>query len=190
MMKQWCFLTLVVLAALAGTLSIGWASQWKLVFEDNFDKQDLSREWTLIRGKASIRVGRLFMQGTTLLLASQPFAADVRIEFTAEADPTTPPCDLSATVAANPIHGWGHLLAFGGKGNRANQITGGGVQVVDDAPKFVIDHGKKCRVAASRESKKLTLSVDGHVVLEAKSDSLLTGPWLDNRGLVEWNVRG
>lgn len=163
-------------------------AQWKLAWEDNFDRADVGPDWLAVSGKASIRDGRLLLEGGgATLLTARTFAPDVRLEFDAEAMPGLPPCDLSATIGANKDHGYGYLLAFGGQNNRVNQLLGSGVHQVDRKPKLLIEHGKKYHIIAQEEGKRLTCSVNGITILDAVSTDLAAGPGFDRVGLVTWN---
>jgi len=160
---------------------------WNMVWQDNFDRDEVGADWLLVGGKASIRDGRLLLEGGgATLLTARTFAPDVRLEFEAEALPGVPPCDLSATIGANKVHGYGYLLAFGGQSNRVNQILGPGVRHVDSKPAFVIEHGKVYHITAQQEGGRLTYTVNGAVILDAATKDLAVGPGFDRVGLVTW----
>ena len=75
---------------------------WKLVWQDDFNRKELGDAWYLRRGIAQIRDGRLFLSGKgATALVDRGFAPDVRLEFTAEANPMLPPCDLSAALGSS-----------------------------------------------------------------------------------------
>jgi hypothetical protein len=131
--------------------------------------------------------GRLFLTGGgATILIDRPFASDVRIEFTAEANPELPPCDLSVAMGANRLWGYYYLLAFGGQSNRRNQLLGGpGAR--DTKPPFLIEHGKTYSMQATKEGSRITYVVNGTKLLDMTDDDVVGGPGFDLLGLVTWN---
>jgi hypothetical protein len=184
-MAVWKLLA-VVFVVFAGVVGVS-ADQWKLVWQDNFDRSELGTDWYLVTGEVLLQSGRLLLKGAgATVVTERTFAADVRIEFDAEADPKTQPCDLSATIAASKEFGYGYLFAFGGANNQVNQILGFGVTVVDSKPKLLIKLGRVYHIAAIKEGKRLVYTVDGEKILEASADDPVSGPGFDRVGLVTW----
>jgi len=169
-------------------VSCSCAADWQLVWQDEFNRSEVGDGWIMPRGtSASIEDGRLLLEGGgATLITQRGFKADVRIEFDAEAKPGVPPCDLSATIGANTVHGYGYLFAFGGQSNQKNQLLGRGVHQVVDDPPFLIEHGKVYHMVAQKEGRHLTYTVDGVTILDAESDDPLGGPGFDRVGLVTW----
>ncbi len=160
---------------------------WVVAFEDAFDRPEIGADWEVLSGEAVISGGRLLLRGAgATLLCTRPFAADVTLEFEAEADPSMPPCDLSAGLAAPRDYGWGYLIAFGGQSNRVNQILGPGVRVVDEKPPFVIEHGRRYLISARKEGRVLSLTVDGRELLRAETHDPLVGPGFNRVALITW----
>ena len=161
---------------------------WKLVLEDDFERSEVGPGWSARSGKASIQGGRLVLEGAgATILSTRGLAPDVRLEFEAEANPDLPPCDLSAALCGSELWGYHYLLAFGGNSNQVNQILGAGVRAVDPKPPFLIEHGKRYRISATKEGRRLCLEVDGRTVLEAEDPDPVGGPGFDRVGLVTWN---
>lgn len=162
-------------------------SRWKLAWQDDFDRAELGPAWSIVAGEARIVDGRFFLTGGgATALIDRSFAADVRIAFTARANPEAPPCDLSVAMAANRLWGYHYLLAFGGHSNRANQIIGGpGIR--DDEPPFLIEHGKTYAIQATKEGPRLSLVVNGTTLLDMIDPDPVGGPGFDLVGLVTWN---
>lgn len=162
---------------------------WQLAWEDNFDRVEVGDGWLVTSGKASIRDGRLLLEGGgATILTTRPFKPDVMLEFDAQAVPGVPACDLSATIGGNPDHGYGYLFAFGARYNQVNQLLGRGVRQVDEKPPFVIEHGKTYHIVARQEGKRLTYTVNGVKLLDAVTDGLAAGPGFDRVGLVTWTA--
>jgi hypothetical protein len=161
---------------------------WKLVWEDDFDREQLGDDWVVCRGKAEVRDGRLFLHGKgATALVDRGFRPDVLLEFVAEANPELPPCDLSAALGSSTFWGYGYLLAFGGNNNQLNQILGGGARKVDNDPPFLIEHGKQYRCVAIKEGRRLAYRVNGVDLLESSDPDPVGGPGFDRVGLVTWN---
>ena len=180
-----------ILTALAAAqfVSPSWAEEpvWKLVWQDDFGRTEVGQDWHVCRGTASIREGRLLLEGAgATIVTERRFAPDVRIEFDAEAEPGVPPCDLSAALAASKDFGYGYLYAFGGANNRVNQLLGPGVRLVDPKPKFLIEHGKLYHIVAQKEGKRLTCRVNGETILEVTTPDPAGGPGFDRVGVVTW----
>lgn len=165
---------------------------WKLSFSDTFDRAEIGPDW--ITGAAEIVDGRLRFgtDGEHLALIHRHFAADVRVEFEAQALPDRAPCDLSIglgcgkTADAYEFH---YLLAFGGNFNSINQIQGGRDMkwVQDWGPRRRIQPQTRHHVCATKEGTTLTLEVDGEVLLTTTDRDPLGGPGYDMVGLVTWN---
>ena len=92
----WCFLFCFTFSVMADPDS----DEWRLVWQDDFQRVEPGDGWYVVQGDASIVDGRLKLEGDgAIILINRSFAPDVRLEFDAEADPARPPCDLSATLA-------------------------------------------------------------------------------------------
>ncbi|MHC4740819.1 MAG: hypothetical protein ACYS8Z_02840 [Planctomycetota bacterium] len=164
---------------------------WVLKFSDDFERDELGGRWT--SNDAVIRDGRLLVgvKGPACAKLVAGFPSDVRIEFTAEAYEGRPPCDLSVTLAAERFRemSWNYLLAFGGVNNTVNKLTGGrrlkGMR--DENPKRLIEPGRVYEMVAFKEGKRLSLIVDGEVLLEGEDEEIMGGPGFDAVGLVTWH---
>jgi hypothetical protein len=176
-MRRWSCACVLLIAAAANAAD---ESQWKLVFEDHFQRAEPGPDWVKA-DKVSIVNGRLFLKGRTDATINRSFAPDVKVEFVAEADPKEPPCDLSVSLAGQ------HLLAFGGGNNQFNQIVGGGAQARDNKPPFLIETGKKYKLVAVKEGPKLAYYCNDTKLLEAAVADPLGGPGFDHVTLVTWN---
>ncbi|MCC6483270.1 MAG: hypothetical protein IT209_00355 [Armatimonadetes bacterium] len=162
-------------------------AQWKLVWSDDFQRDEVGLEWKAVNGEISIENGRLHLTGSGVFaIIDRGFKPDVRLEFDAEADPRYPPVDLSAGLAASSEYGYRYLLAFGGQNNRVNQIVGPGFSVVDQHPKVLIRQGETYHISATKEGRELTLRVNGKVLVHATVRDPLGGPGFDRAGIVTW----
>lgn len=163
------------------------ADEWRLAWSDSFDRPTLGDGWLLRSGDARIADGRLVLTGAgALLLINRPFASDVRLEFTAQAHPDAPPCDLSAGLACNPLTGYQYLLAFGGNNNRWNQILGARL-ARDERPRLLIEPGRRYHLRAEKAGSRLMLCADGQKLVETTDDDPVGGPGFDRVGLITWN---
>ncbi len=163
------------------------ANDWHLAWMDTFDRTEIGQDWHLVKGKASIQQGKLFLKGAgATIVSTLSFKHDVKIEFDAQADPSTPPCDLSATIGANEEFGYGYLFAFGGANNQVNQILGFREKVVDTKPRLLIEPEKTYHIVALKEGKRLAYIVNGNTVVQAVTQDPIGGPGFDKVGLVTW----
>ncbi len=176
-MRRWLCACVLVFVAAAHAAE---ESQWKLVFEDHFQRAEVGPDWVKA-DNVSIVNGRLFLKGRADARLTRGYPGDVKVEFVAEADPNQPPCDLAATLAN------AFLMAFGGGNNTFNQITGAGVTVRDNNPPFLIEHGKKYKLVAVKEGPMLILYCNDRKLLEAKAADPLGGPEFDGVALTTWN---
>jgi len=169
----------------------GLADTWVLKFEDDFEREELGDDW--VTNDAVIREGRLLLgvKGPACAKLVHPFPADVRIQFTAQAYETRPPCDLSVTLAAERFRAmsWNYLLAFGGVNNTVNKLTGGRrlAGMRDENPARLIELGRVYDIVAVKEGKGLSLIVDGKLLLEGRDEEVMGGSGFDAVGLVTWN---
>ncbi len=164
---------------------------WEKVWQDDFNRETLGDNWVLRGGghcSAKIVDGQLHLDGGgATLLVNRPFAPDVKLTFTAMADPDDPPCDLSAGMACSPFLGYGHLLAFGGTNNQANQILGLSAHKRHFEPDMLIEHGRTYKMEAIKEGPRLAYYADGKLLVEAMAHDVLGGPGFDHVALVTWN---
>ncbi len=164
---------------------------WILSFQDDFERTELGGDWT--SNDAVISKGRMLVGSNQPACAkiTKSFPTDVKIEFDAEAFEGKPPCDLSVTFAAERLSSmsWNYLLAFGGENNTVNKIIGGrklkGMR--DKNPKILIEPKRKYHIVATKEGKRLSLVLDGELLLEGHDDQVMGGPGFDALGLVTWN---
>ncbi|MDH7601829.1 MAG: hypothetical protein QHI38_06750, partial [Armatimonadota bacterium] len=111
-----CIRVFLIVSAILGALNTSDAqtAEWQLVWTDTFDRSEIGRDWHLVKGEARLKDGKLFLKGAgATIVTTLSFKPDVRIEFDALADPSVPPCDLSATIGASEEFGYGYLFAFG-----------------------------------------------------------------------------
>ncbi len=164
---------------------------WTLSFQDDFERKELGGNWT--SNDAVISKGRMLVGSDQPACAkiTKSFPTDVKIEFDAEAFEAKPPCDLSVTLAAERLSAmdWNYLLAFGGENNTVNKIIGGRKlkAVRDKNPERLIEPKRKYHIVAAKEGKRLSLVLDGELLLEAYDDQIMGGPGFDAVGLVTWN---
>ncbi|MHC4177945.1 MAG: DUF6250 domain-containing protein, partial [Planctomycetota bacterium] len=176
---------LPVVAGLLATAGTLWAE------ELDFQRAELGDDWT--SNDAAIRDGRMLLGRGRPACAKvvRPFPADVRIEFDAQAVEGRPPCDLSVTLAAERFKqmSFNYLLAFGGVHNTVNKLTGGRelTGTYDKKPKRLIEPGRTYHMVATKEGKRLSLLVDGILLLEGTDEQIMGGPAFDAVGLVTWN---
>ncbi len=164
---------------------------WDLAFQDDFERTEVGENW--VSNDAAIVSGRLLIGANHPACAkiTTPFPGDVKVEFIAQAYERKPPCDLSVTLAAERLStmSWNYLLAFGGVNNTVNKLTGGrklrGMR--DEHPERLIEPGRVYHIEAVKEGKRLTMHVDGILLLSGEDEEIMGGPGFDAVGLVTWN---
>jgi len=178
-------LTAAALTALLAACAQG--AEWDLVYEDDFEREEVGEVYRPSRAELSIEDGALLIEGGgASCIIEKPFAPDVRLEFDTWSKPDRPACDLSAVMAVNPLGGYSYLLAFGGRSNQAHQLIGHNVGHVIDNPSRVIEHGQRYHMVATKEGKTLTYEVDGEVLLQDTDPDVLGGPGFDRIGFITW----
>lgn len=184
-MRRW-FCSAALSLAMLVRPAMASGEDWKLVFEDNFERAEPGPNYLCHAGTLRIQDGRLLLLGSgSVALIDRPWAMDVQVEFDAEAWPEELPCDLSVTINSNREGRWKYLLGFGAQNNRANHLIGPGLRVVDEHPPFLIEHGKVYHMVARREGKTLSYTVNGTCILEGTGD-LVGGPMFNRVGFVTW----
>lgn len=158
---------------------------WTLSFQDDFERAAVGPEWRETEG-VSIVNGRLRLVGIVNALLTRTFPGDVRVTFDAWAIDGILPCDISVTLCGGPEVGWGYLLGFGARLNRANHLLGPGVDFVDTKPPFVIEHGKQYHCVAVKEGKRITYEVNGVTLIDETTEDPLRGPGFDLVGVITW----
>jgi len=179
------FVLVMLLLSLGFSMAFAADADWKLVWQDDFERAELGDAWQVDKG-ASIVDGRMKLVGTIAPLINRPFAHDVRLEFDAWAIPDITPCDISAVLACGEGINWGYLLGFGAQGNHANHLLGPGVHFEDLNPPFLIEQGKKYHCVAEKESKRISYTVNGHKLMEVIAEDPLGGPNFDKVGVLTW----
>lgn len=170
-------------------------ANWRPVFQDQFERTELSGDWDVYWGAARIVEGRMYLGGSpAVVILNRSFPSDVQLEFEAEVDPKLPPCDVACGLAGNHWVGYGYLLQFGARNNQCNQLMTllkgrskpGLLQLVRNPP-FRIEHGTTYRCVATKEGNRLTYHVNGVKLLEATDADGLGGPPLDRVCVVTWS---
>ncbi len=183
--------------SLVGILSIfvgkapGADSDWVLVWEDDFEREEVGDAWRIGQDwqrdkRARIVDGRLRMEGVLQAVIKRPFKQDIRLEYEAQSLPGIPPCDMSVTLAIGEGVPLGYLLGFGARGNRANHLVGPGVGWADEDPPMLIEAGKHYHLVAQKEGKRITYTVNGTTIIDQTVEFPVGGPDFDQAGLLTW----
>jgi len=169
-------------------------SQWRLAFEDSFDRSEPGEQWDFVLGQGKIVDGRMHVAATrdcVVAMVNRDFADDVRLEFDAETDPKMPPCDIACGLGGSNFISYGYLLQFGARGNQANQlhtsIARGMPFQLDEKPPFVIEYGKTYKCVAEKEGRRVSYTVDGTKLLEVTDPDVLGGPGFGRVCLITWS---
>jgi hypothetical protein len=179
-------LAVVAVLFIVASAALGADADWRLAWQDDFQRTELGDGWQASNRGASVVDGHLRLEGCVWVMTTRGFAPDVRLEFDASVLPGVTPCDMSATLASSPEFGWGYLLGFGARGNRANHMLGPGVHFVDEHPPFLLEHGKHYHLVAQKEGKHISYTVNGTTIMDVTTDDPLGGPNFDRVGIITW----
>jgi len=162
------------------------AEGWKLVFSDDFERQELGNDWLSVCGKWAIKDGHLTMakDGDGAIVYAKPLAPSQRIEYDAWAERGYP-CDLSALLCANPklrnAFGSAYFFGFGSEMNAFSKLL---INLVEHRiiPLRMVP-GRRYHVICERDGERLSFWVDGKVVLHCLHRDRLDGPENRHAGL-------
>ncbi|HRR87578.1 MAG TPA: hypothetical protein P5316_21440, partial [Phycisphaerae bacterium] len=169
-------------------------AQWRLAFEDSFDRPQPGEQWDFVLGQGKIVDGRMHVAANSdcvVAMINRDFADDVRLEFDAETDPKMPPCDIACGLGGSNFINYGYLLQFGARGNQANQLYTSIARCMpyqlDEKPPFVIEYGKTYKCVAEKEGRRVSYTVNGTKLLEVTDPDVLGGPGFRRVCLVTWS---
>ena len=149
------------------TVKSGKKGAWKLVFEDNFNRKDLGKNWKIIHGNWKIENGALSGRGDAIYI-NKKFPGDQKLCFEARVAPGGTACDLDGILADKKMERYGnsgYLFAFGTYGNNFSKINREKVQILRIASP-VIQAGKTHRIVCEKSGNFLRWSIDGKTVAE------------------------
>ena len=169
---------------------------WQLAFEDNFDREELGENWTVVDGKWKIQDGDLRGFGTLILAQEFPCGDTIgfqRLEFEAVTDvhpmiffenkpkPTVVVGDMSSFIHAQPPEKGdpvltGYFFQFGGLNNTKTQLLRGG-EVVDlegNLDKMITPDVVQ-RVVIENDMGTLRMFIDGVLIFEHKEQQSIMG---------------
>jgi hypothetical protein len=177
---------------------------WELVFSDEFDRQELGKDWKAVEGIWKVDEGALRGSGTLISARAFPEGGApgyLRMEFEAipdvkGSDPLgagdkTPGriSDMSAVLHVKDTGGkgdtlrTGYFFQFGGRWNKLNQISRAGeALVVDGKPNVRIESDKVRKIVVENDNGRLSMFVDGRNVLTGRETASLLGDGHDRVG--------
>ncbi len=143
---------------------------WNLVFNDEFDRDEIGEGWTVYSGDWNIENGSLVGKGQ--IYVTKAFPGNHRIVFEAESDE---PNDLSPFIHAGE-RGFvsGYFLQFGGLDNAFNVARRLGKDMSTDYW-HMIEPGQVHKIIAEFDGRHVRLTVDGETVHEYEENDPLTG---------------
>jgi serine/threonine protein kinase/TolA-binding protein len=163
---------------------------WELYFSDNFEREELGKNWKVISGDWKIKDGRLYIKGAAqnnYLLCNQKISGNIRLiyegYFVGEKGG-----DISCFICGDEgmLDGEGYFFGFGAHNNTANLIQRKFVDLVT-TKKFLPRSRKKYTVMVEREGSKLRMFVNRKLLLEYTDPSPLTGENHARFGLYTWD---
>jgi hypothetical protein len=154
------------------------AAPWKLVYQDNFDGQELNTNWQTVDGKFLIKNGSLFGNGEIYL--NQKLASDQRVEYDTWVDAGSKPCDLDAILNSDTIHkeGFrnGYLFGFGNYGNARTAFMKNEA-IIEKFTAPLIEPGTHYHIVCEKDGNKIRWSINGKDILQFTDFSPQNGPF-------------
>lgn len=154
--------------------------EWTLIFHDDFERQELGDQWTVLSGKWEIEGGRLFVSpwetgGSREILLARDVTGCQRIEVDVEVPEDYEAADIAPMIHVGPTgYASGYLLQFGGASNTMNLLRRLGVGL-DEEDRPLIQPGRTHRLVAELDGHQVRLLVDGKPVLAYSDDEPLLG---------------
>ncbi len=165
--------------------------EWKLVLSDDFDRDDIGKDWEVAEGGWTIQDGALVSEpGGGKVLTSRAYPGLHRIEIVAAAPPTQAGkvSDLSPLIHTGNSElrmQLGYMLQFGGRNNTRNAVIRNGT-IVDQNQQLHITPGKDHLIVAEYDGKHVRLIVDNQVVLQYQEDQPLVNMANQRLGFYSW----
>ena len=134
--------------------------QWQKAFRDDFERNELGKDWRVTEGSFGIEAGRL--AGSGIIMCTRPFAGDPRMQYDASAARGST-ADLSAFLSSTAGNPWkGVLFAFGSYENKFSKVQIAGKEVARSDTQIV--PGKTHRVLCERDGVNMRHVIDGKEV--------------------------
>ena len=170
--------------------------EWRLVFSDDFERDELGEDWEALQGRWSVEDDMLRSSAEHAeIVIDREFTGLQRVELEIMTPAETArPCDFSPAIhtrmpeSPGELHTRGYWLQFGGAGNTLNRILRDGEEIESHPIDRFIEPGKMHTMVAEFDGEMLRLIVDGTTIMEAADHDPLLGPDRSTIGLVTYNV--
>ncbi len=148
---------------------------WDLLFEDDFQRDQVGNNWEMVSGRADIIDDNLVISGTSSVYARLliPHNPVVRLEYEAMIPVGTNTCDMSAYMFTTPgkydsyNEPLGYLFGFGISNNSLSVLRRSGSMMSSTQSKLITP-GKWHRVVCEKDVSSVRLLVDDEVVFSVK----------------------
>jgi beta-lactamase regulating signal transducer with metallopeptidase domain len=172
------------------------AGDWKLVFQDDFEREAIGSDWRPMKGHWLVKDGRLYCSAPSptskSIVCVRDFGGDQRVEYDAMSND---PCDLTALLNVSSADFTGGLFfGFASEDNAYGKLIVEGENVAK-AEGAVATPGRWHKIACQREGDRLFWTVDGRVVMDhtlerpyAAGQRRKVGFYIFNTGYID-NVR-
>ncbi|MBF0244473.1 MAG: protein kinase, partial [Planctomycetes bacterium] len=145
--------------------------EWRLDFQDDFERKEPGPDWKALEGQALIEDGELLLQGyfSQYLLLDRAFPGDIRVEFDFRQEGTLLGeigCELGSS--GTPDSGFSFI---GCKSlNRTSQIvSSNNTKSLAEGGGFEPESGRRYHFAAEKRGGRFRLEIDGKPFLEYDS---------------------
>lgn len=178
------FAALAIILPCVWLLYAGWLREYATwgapIISEDFAEPTWPERWHVHAGAAEVRDGHLVTtsRGPFFLLLRQPLSGSVAIEFDGEMLPGCPPCDLSVVWCEGPGPSQegdpaqrlvnAHLLQTGAYANSFAIIYHPATNAAMAYHPFRLEHGRRYRIRAEVEDTRLSVHVDGRLLVETQ----------------------
>lgn len=179
---------------------------WKLVFSDDFERDELGNAWVQVDGNWVIVDGQLSGSGILVsadgfpdrhLLGFQRLEMDVTsnvkpfLRIPGREPPKVLVSDMGALIHTRDRSDYsdsairsGYFFQFGGFDNTRNRLLKDGVLLVEDVnPEILIEQDKTHHIVAENDEGTLRMWVDGNLIFETRESTSILGKGYDRFGI-------
>ena len=153
-----------------------------LIFSDDFGREEVGKDWRIVRGKASIRNNALYLEGPAGINIkpsgdTAKLGRNLRVEYDAVSeDPGDLSLLLNVSNCGNGLDQFctatGYFFGIASQGNKVCKILAFGEQLAKaDGPK--LKPGRKYHIVVEKRDGLMRIVIDGREVLRAEGKKVV-----------------
>lgn len=148
------------------------AVQWRLAFEDAFEREAVGGSYSVITGEARVERGRLYVVGDDAMTwINVPVPRDCRVECDVTTAPGTALGAMGCLFRSDA--GADYRFDLGAQGGGVHRVTGPRLTLVNDASALRLEPGKSYHLSAQRDGRRYTLAVNDTVLVDGEVDKVV-----------------